>query len=98
MVLRASGSPSTGAAALALESVNGCRRVPRPAARTRARMRSDREPLLGPLEHHVGAGEPELVAILEEESAVGIEDVVVRAPPERARHRRDPVFAAFDLD
>src|SRR6185436_15437550 len=92
MVRRASGSPSTGAAALARASVSGCRRVPRPAVRTSART------LLGSPEHHVGAVEPGFLLVLQEQRAVGVYDVVGRPPSEGARHGGDARFAALDLD
>src|SRR6202008_1098057 len=40
----------------------------------------------------------ELLAMLDEEAAVGIEDEVRRRASERDRHRQNPFFAPFDLD
>src|SRR6187397_2990159 len=104
MLRRTSGSPSTAAAAFALASVSGWSRVPSPAASTSARiypLPRGFAPLAScivAIEHHVAAGEAELLAVLEEQPPIGIEDVVRRAPAEQASHVGDAVLAAFDLD
>src|SRR5687767_11504007 len=103
MTRRTSGTPLTGMAALARTEVSGRRRVPRPAARIRARNarsiagRGPEERRFGP-EDHVGRCEAVRVAVLQEQAAIGVEDVVVGRAAERRGRVLDPLLAALDFD
>src|SRR4029434_2849849 len=50
------------------------------------------------VENHVRAAEAVLLPVLDEQTAVGVEDEIGGAAAERARHLVDAFFAAFNLD
>jgi hypothetical protein len=69
--------------------------VARPAVRTRA---GHERPPGANGEHHVAVGETVGVAMLQEQKAVGVGDVVALALAERTCRGMDRLFTAFDLD
>ena len=89
------GSPATGIAGLAQTSVSGRSRVPSPAASTSACVIHG---LRSPVEDHVGDRQTALLAVADEQSAVGIEQVVGRLTAQRTAAVGDAALAAFDLD
>ena len=50
------------------------------------------------VEQHISDGKTVPSAVFAEESAIGLEDVIVRAAAERRRHPGYAAFAAFDFD
>src|SRR5438876_5743445 len=95
MMRRTSGTPATGTAGLASVSVTGRSLVPRPAVNASACVIIGRS---AGVKQHVGRFDAALLAVLHEETAVGIEDVVAGAAPEQLRRLRDAAIAAFDFN
>src|SRR5262245_46975047 len=96
MIRRAIGTPATGMAGLARTSVSGRKRVPRPAVKTSACLGVSR--LGGGVKQHVGGGEAARAPVLAEETAIRIQQVVLRPAPERFGHLVDAAIAALELD
>src|SRR5436190_5048131 len=94
----------TGSAPLARTNERGRSRVASPAVSSSAGIildaaRYDDQRFDGSFsaEHHVRAGQPELVAMLDEQAAVRVEDEIGRRAPERGRHRENAFLAAFNF-
>src|SRR5678816_3355674 len=87
---RMSGSPATGIAGLAHASVNGRSRVPSPAASTSACK-------LILVEQHVRDRKAALLAVTNEETPIGVQQVVGWSTAKRFGCRGDAALAAFDF-